>query len=171
MELNIFRKSIRIASRRLPRSPNTILRELPRPTRLPRSFQQTPKSTLEEPKLGSQEALKELQNLQKKGSKNRPQKSQVLDQFWVRFGAHFGAQKWTNNEPKNDPKNDPENAPQKRPKKRPMITQDSLKSTSLGPFPPRSYTPIRTCTLKRFVYVEPPRYLKVSLSAIIHIIC
>ena len=46
---------------------------------------------------GSQEAPKELQNLQNKGSKNRPQKSQVLDQFWVHFGAHFGTQKWTKN--------------------------------------------------------------------------
>ena len=50
---------------------------------------------------GSQEAPKELQNLQKKGSKNRPQKSQVLDQFWVHFGAHFGTQKWTKNGIKN----------------------------------------------------------------------
>ena len=50
---------------------------------------------------GSQEAPKELQNLPKKGSKNRPQKSQVLDQFWLHFGAHFGTQKWTKNGTKN----------------------------------------------------------------------
>ena len=44
--------------------------------------------------------------------------------------------------------------------------EDGSKSADQGPFPPRSYTPIRTCTLKRFVNAEPPRYLKVSLSAI-----
>ena len=81
----------------------------------PRIFPKEP----QEAQKGSQEAPKELQNLQKKGSKNRPQKSQVLERFWVHFGIHFGAQKWTKNEPKNDPKNDPKNAPQKCLKKRP----------------------------------------------------
>ena len=44
--------------------------------------------------------------------------------------------------------------------------QDGLKSTSLGPDSTGSYTPIRTCTLKRFANPKPPRYLKVSFSAI-----
>ena len=54
----------------------------------------------------------------------------------------------------------------KNAKKTPDDQQDGLKSTSLGPDNTGSYTPIRTCTLKRFVNAEPPRYLKVSLSAI-----
>ena len=49
---------------------------------------------------GSQKIPKELQNLQKKKSKNRPQKSQVLERFWVRFGLHFEVQKWTKKESK-----------------------------------------------------------------------
>ena len=54
----------------------------------------------------------------------------------------------------------------KNAQKTPDDRQDGSKSTSLGPDSTRSYTPIRTCTLKRIVYLKPPRNLKVSLSAI-----
>ena len=40
---------------------------------------------------GSQEAPKELQDLENKGSKNEPEKYQFLDQFLAHFGSHFGA--------------------------------------------------------------------------------
>ena len=46
----------------------------------------------------SQEAPKELQSRNKKGSKNWPKDQQVLDRFWDYFGAHFGirlAREWT----------------------------------------------------------------------------
>ena len=112
---------------------------------------------------GSQKVPRELQNLPKKGSKNRPEKSRVLEPFWVRFGGHFGSQKWT----KKEPKKGPQKWPQKWSKKGLTGTAKIAPSRAgLGPFPPRSYTPNRTCTLKKVVNVKPPRYLKVSLSAI-----
>ena len=93
---------------------------------------------------GSQKVPRELQNLPKKRSKNRPRKSRVLERFWVRFGSHFGGQKWTKKEPKKDPKNDPQNDPKKAP---PRTAKIAPSRPVLGPFPPRSYTPNRTCTL------------------------
>ena len=52
---------------------------------------------------GSQEAPKELQSFNKKGSKNRPKIYQILDHFWLHFGAHSGTQKWSKREPKMGP--------------------------------------------------------------------
>ena len=48
MESKIVRKSVEIASRKLPRAPKTSPRELKRPTWLPRSPQKTFKSTSDE---------------------------------------------------------------------------------------------------------------------------
>ena len=115
---------------------------------------------------GSQKVPRELQNLPKKKSKNRPQKSRVLERFWVRFGGHFGGQKWTKKEPKKNPKNDPKNNPKKAPRMRPKTAQDSPKSGSSGPVSSQVVHTQSHMYAKKVVNVKPPRYLKVSLSAI-----
>ena len=46
----------------------------------------------EEAQDGSQEAPKELQSLNKKGSKNGPQNYDFFDQFWSNFGVDLGTQ-------------------------------------------------------------------------------
>ena len=107
----------------------------------PRGLPREPQETQE----GSQKAPKELQNLQKRTPKIDLKKVEfwtVLGPFWRPFwepkvdqkGAKKGPQKW----------------PQKCDEQRPSGPAKIVRSRPvLGPFPPRSYTPNRTCTPKR----------------------
>ena len=55
----------------------------------------------------------------------------------------------------------------KVPKTAPRTTKMAPESPVMAPDSTPRQTPIRVCTPKRFGYLKPPRYLKVSLSAML----
>ena len=104
--------------------------------------------SLKRPKKAPRRSRESSETFQKRSPKIDLKKVE----FWRRFGSVLGAilgaksgpKRSQKRDPKNDPKNDPKRASPLRPA-RPKIVPSRA---GLGPFPPRSYTPNRTCTLK-----------------------
>ena len=109
----------------------------------------------------SQESLKRPKKAPRRSresSKTFKKRSPKIDlkkvEFWSGLGSVLGAilepkngpKRSQKRDPKNDPKNDPKRVAPVRPRRPKIVPSRAV----LGPFPPRSYTPNRTCTPKNF---------------------
>ena len=110
----------------------------------------------------SQESLKRPKKAPRRSresSKTFQKRSPKIDlkkvEFWSGFGSVLGAILGAKSGPKRSQKRTPKMTPKMTPKRPPRPGPRRPKIVPsrpvLGPFPPRSYTPNRTCTLKNLL--------------------